>query len=266
MSSISRSLFVALLFSARLTWAQTEDPGETILLSPFQVSTEEDRGYHSSSSAAGRRYSPPPEETAPMPTVPITLIKRADAVVIQFALSNSTDKQDARNKQLSGSIDAISSAIKTVPGLKLEHREVRLTSGDRKGSFIGKGDVVTSFANIAIIAEITAEMRLYERVKQVRVLVDGAKLVAETKVIDGPVGLFVRRPNEARKELLAKIFEDLELVKKGLGSDFEVLVSGLSQGVHLRSCSESDVELWIDYAFSIRSVRELEATKAKTKI
>ena len=199
------------------------------------------------------------------PIAAVTLIKRADAVVIQFALSNSTDKQETRNKQLSGSIELISAAIKSVAGLKLEHREVRLTSGDRRGSIISKGDVVTSFANIAILADVTNEMRLYERVKQVRDVVDSVKLVGETKVIDGPVGLFLRRPNDARRELLAKIFEDFEIVKKGLGADFEVLPSGLSTAVQMRACSESELELWIDYSFTIRSVRELSAKTAGFK-
>lgn len=250
--TIRHFLFVALLFTVRFVRAQDEKAGETIELSPFEISTEEDRGYRSRGVAAP-------------PNAPVTLIKRADAVVIQFALSNSGDKQETRNKQLSTSIDSISTAIKSIPGLKLEHREVRLTTGDRKGSFIGKGEVVTSFANIAVFAELTAEMRLYERVKQVRDLADGTKLAGETKLIDGPVGLFVRRPNDSRKELLAKIFEDLELVKKGLGSDFEVLTSGLAEGVRMRACSESEVELWIDYSFSIRSIRELEAKKTIPK-
>jgi len=80
-------------------------------------------------------------------------------------------------------------------------------------------------------------------------------------VIDGPFGLFLRRPSQFRGELLTKIFDDLAVVKKGLGPEFEVLVSGLSGAVRLRTCSETDVELWIDYGFTIRSIRELEAKK-----
>ncbi|HUR60394.1 MAG TPA: hypothetical protein VM029_21910, partial [Opitutaceae bacterium] len=87
----------------------------------------------------------------------------------------------------------------------------------------------------------------------------------ETKLIDGPAGLYLRRPNDYRKELLGKIFEDLELVKKGLGSDFEVLVSGLSQATRLRPCSETDIEVWVDYSFTIRSVRELDGKKTPPK-
>jgi 2-dehydro-3-deoxygalactonokinase len=75
------------------------------------------------------------------------LIKRADALIIQFALSNLGDKQDVRNKQLSASIDAISAAIKPIPGLKLEHREVRLASGDRYD--VMRGEEVQAFGAVA---------------------------------------------------------------------------------------------------------------------
>ncbi len=236
---------------------------ETVCLSPFCV---EDRGY-----VSGARLSAPPVQPrfggdgGSVPTVPITMIRKADAVVIEFALSNSADKQDARNKELTDSVDALAAEIRAIPGLRFENREVQLMSGNRSRSLIGKGGVVTSFANFAVFAELGSETRLYERVKQVRGIVSAAKLVGLTKVIDGPVSLFIKRPNETRKELLAKIFEDYEQVRKGLGADFEVLISGLAGPVRLRSCSENEVELWLDYSFTIRSIRELEAKKVAVK-
>ena len=244
---------VALCLLARVAaaHAQSSDDGEIIALSPFEVTSEESRGYRAADTLAGNQD----------PNLPVTLIKPAEAVVIEFALSNGADKQEARNKELTNSIEALGKAVKGVPGLKLENREVRLTTGDRRKSIVGKTGVVTSFANIVVLAELSGDVRLYDRVKQVRDLIDGAKLSGDTKVIDGPVGLFIRRPGQYRQELLTKIFEDLELVKKGLGPDFEVLVSGLERGVQLRACSERELELWIDYNFTIRSIRELDAKK-----
>ena len=234
---------------------------EAISLSPFVV---EDRGY------AGYRSSAPTQprfgsDNGSVPNAPITVIRKADAVVIEFALSNSADKQDSRNKELTDSVDALAAAIRAIPGLRFENREVQLMSGNRSRSIIGKGGVVTSFANFAVFDELSPETRLYERVKQVRGIVSAGKLTGVTKVIDGPVSLFIKRPNETRKELLAKIFEDYEQVKKGLGADFEVLINGLSGPVRLRSCSENEVELWLDYSFSIRSIREMEAKKVVSK-
>ena len=248
--------------------AQTETPPveseDAVCLSPFTVSSGEDRGYVSSA----KMYAQPrfrSDNNGGVPTVPITLIRRADAVVIEFALSNSADKQDLRNKELTDSADALAKEIRQIPGLRFENREVQLISGNRQRSLIGKGEIVTSFANFAVFAELSSETRLYERVKQVRSLVSAAKLTGGTKVIDGPVALFIKRPNEMRKEILAKIFEDHEQVKKGLGPDFEVFITGLAGPVRLRSCSENEVELWLDYTFTIRSIREMEAKKAEKK-
>ncbi|HWA24479.1 MAG TPA: hypothetical protein VG734_02310 [Lacunisphaera sp.] len=253
--------------SSRLAFAQdassADDPGESLVLSPFEVSTREDRGYV---STATRTYTPRFQGGVggAYPTVPVTVIRQADSLVIEFALSNSADKQDQRNQELTDSVDLITKAIKAVPGLRFENREVQLSSGNRR-LIIGKGGIVTSFANFAIFAELTPEVRHFERVKQVRNLVSSAKLVGATKVLDGPVALFVKRPNETRAELLAKIFADLEVVKKGLGPEAEVQVTGLSGPVQLRTCSESEVELWLDYSFAIKSVREIEARKAEKK-
>ncbi len=262
-----RLLALPLLYSAfspgqlfgQQSSAKEESAEETIVLSPFQVTSSEDRGY------VWNRSTPIPQPNfhssngGGAPGSPITMIRSAEAVVIEFALSNSADKQDLRNQQLTDSADLVAKAIRAIPGLRFENREVQLASGNRQRSIIGKGEAVTSFANFAVFAELNPEMRLYERVKQVRSLVSAATLSGGTKVIDGPVALFLRRPNEYRKELLTKIFEDLETVKKGLGSDFEVLVNGLSGPIQLRGCSENEIEMWIDYTFTIRSVRELTA-------
>lgn len=242
----------------------SEESEDALVLSPFTVNAAEDRGYSAAKSFQPIQPRFGSEAGSAVPSVPITLIRKADAVVIEFALSNSADKQDLRNKELTESVDALAKEIKAIPGLRFENREVQLISGNRQRLIIGKGGVVTSFANFAVFAELSAETRLYERVKQVRGLVSAAKLVGGTKVLDGPVALFIKRPNEMRKDLLAKIFEDYEQVKKGLGAEFEVLVSGLSGPVRLRSCSESEIELWLDYSFTIRSIRELEAKKNKT--
>ncbi len=273
--------------------AQTASPDqgeaeETAVLSPFCITAADDRGYAATQTLSGSRINTKLDDVAASisvvnaqylrgsagsaaPTVPITLIRRADAVIIEFALSNSADKQDQRNKALTDSVDALAAQIKATPGLRFENREVQLMSGNRTRSIIGKGGAVTSFANFAIFADLSADdARLYERVKQVRALVSAAKLVGDTKVIDGPVALYLKRPNDLRKELLGKIFDDYELVKKGLGSDFEVQLTGLNGPVHLRSCSEREVELWIDYSFTIRSIvdlriRELEARRTERK-
>jgi len=81
----------------------------------------------------------------------------------------------------------------------------------------------------------------------------------QTKIKDGVVGLYVKNTAKCRREILDKILSDIDGLKKSLGTDFEVIPSRLNQPVRSRICSETDVELWIDYNF--RSGREMAAVK-----
>ena len=275
----SRFLFLLILMVSPLV-ARSEDESdeEVVSLSPFEVTSESDQGYQASSALAGTRVRTDLrdagstvsvitaqflKDTGPaMPAVPVTVVKRADALVIQFALATTADKESARNAEVNSYIEAIDKVMKATPGLRLEPREIFLASGDRKRSIISKGGQITSFAHFVVFADLGGDVRPFQRVKQVRDILAGLKIeAATTKLLDGPVGLYVRRPSQYRSEILAKIFDDLAIVKKGLGSEFELLVSGLNDRVKMRTCSETDVELWIDYSFAIRSIREIEARK-----
>jgi hypothetical protein len=259
-------------------FGQTSSDEEVVSLNPFEVTAEPDAGYAATSTLAGTRIRGELKDisggvsvvtaqflrdtTAGIPQVPVTVVKKADALVIQFALATTVDKADARNAELNAYIEAISKAVAASPGLRFEPREVFLAGADRKRSIIGKGGTVTSFAHFVVFAELGEGVRPYQRVKQVRDLVSGLKIdAATTRLIDGPAGLYLRRPGQYRNEILAKVFDDIDVVKKGLGQDFEILASGLSGGIRMRTCSETEVELWIDYSFTIRSVRELLAAK-----
>jgi len=274
----SRCLLILLSLLPAVVRCEDASDEEVITMNPFAVTSDEDRGYRATSTLAGTRTRTDLkdvgsaisvvtaeflQDTSPaMPQVPVTVVKRADALVIQFALATTADKENARNIELNSYIESIDKAVRAVPGLRFEPREVYLASGDRKRSIIGKGGAITSFAHFVIFADLSADARPFQRVKQVRDILAGLKIdTATTKLLDGPVGLYVRRPSQYRNEILGKIFADVEIVKKGLGPEFEVQVSGLSGGVRLRTCSETEIELWVDYTFAIRSIREIEAKK-----
>jgi hypothetical protein len=271
-------LFATLILLPSMLRSQSPSDEEVVALNPFEVTSESDRGYQASSTLAGTRLTTQIkdvgsaisvvsaqflQDTGPaIPDLPVTVIKNADALVIQFAIATTGDKAEERNSQINTYIESVAKAVQAVPGLRFEPREVYLASADRKRSIIGKGGVITSFAHFVVFADFSNGIRPYQRAKQVRDVLAGLKIdSATTKLIDGPTGLYIRRPSQYRAELLTKIFEDLETIKKGLGSDFEVLVSGLQSGVKIRACSETEIELWIDYSFQVRSIREIEAKK-----
>ena len=73
----------------------------------------------------------------------------------------------------------------------------------------------------------------------------------------------MKNPDQYRREILQKIFEDVEFLKQGFAGEYEIQPSGLNGKVRMRVASEQELELWIDYGLSFRSIRELEAAKKK---
>ncbi len=73
----------------------------------------------------------------------------------------------------------------------------------------------------------------------------------------------MKNPNQYRREILSKVFEDFEILKKQFGGEFEIMPSGLNQKVRTRVSGEGEVELWIDYSFSFTSIRALSHPACK---
>jgi len=237
-----------------------------IELSPFEVRAEGEQSFKAQTSLAGTRIATPiidPRSAAARPGAAISIVKRADAVAVQFVLSHSGDKQEVRNRELYASVEDIEEAMKKLPGIQVEQREVHFTGGDRKLFSVSKGGSTASFVSILVLADLPAGVRVADRVKQIRDLLGATKLVGQTKYNDGSVGLYLKNPDQYRREILKKIFDDVDYMKKGFASDFEILPSGLTGKVRLKVASEAEIELWIDYSFTFRSIRELDASVKK---
>ena len=193
---------------------------------------------------------------APAPGTAITLIKPADALVLHFSLSNNSSKQEARNKELSSTLDAIIAAFSKKPGLHIETREIRFAGADRKVVSVSSA-ATTSTMHLAIYADLTPEHRPYDRARQIRAILDTIKFAGDTTLTDGPTMLFMRNPASYRRELLDAIFADIAYLQKKLGDNFEVFPAGLDQPIRLRAYSESEIELFTSYSLNIRSLRNL---------
>jgi hypothetical protein len=230
---------IACSFSVPLP-AQEED---VIELSSFSISSDKDSGY----------VSP----QAPQPTVAITIKKPAHAVVMELAMSNSSEKQENRTRELLATVEAIEQAVKQEKGLKLEQREIQLRADGRRKILFYKSGASTSLATVVLVGELDGTS-LFEVVKKMRATISAVKVVGVTRVSEGSVGFLMRDVDQTRQEILTKIFDDVNFIKKGIGPEFEVLLRGLDGPVKVRPCSEREVELWIDYGFTIRSIRELE--------
>lgn len=237
---------------------------EVVVLSPFEINSGDDAGYTAASALSGARMATAlvdPNVASRVPNVPITITKRAEALVVSFALANLGDKQERRNAELYGSVESLRGLVDKTPGLRFEHREIRFASGNRSKLSIGRSGVTSSYAAVLIFADLPPEVDVVKQVKLIRDTVQKATLQGQTKIVDGVVGLYLKNPAKYRREILDRVFEDIDALKKSLGQEFEVLPSGLNQPVRARICSETDVELWLDYSFNIRSIRDLAQAK-----
>lgn len=253
--------FLALVAAAQDSNSESE---EVVALTPFEVTADNDVGYTSGGAFARERLANnlvDPSAANRAPNVPITMTHRADALAVSFTLVNSGDKQDKRNAELYATVESVRSEVARVPGSRFEHREVRFAAGNRSKISFSRSGATTSYASVLILADLPPGVDVVRLVKSIRDSVAQATLSGQTKLVDGVVGLYLKTPAQYRREILDRIFADIDALKKSLGPEFEVLPSGLNQPVRARICSETDVELWIDYSFTIRSIRELTAAK-----
>ena len=247
MKSLRAAGFVALLSASLLSsivHAQSEE--ETVELSSFFAS-----GYASDS---GRIRG---GDGAAKPAVAITLRRPATAVVMEVVLQNSADKPDARNREIYATIKELQRVVEATPGLKFERREIQLRGDAQRKLVLSSRGGATSYANVAVVAALSPEADLFERVQVMRSVVSGVAPAGSTKVFDGTVSLMIDNPASYRRELLKEIFADLAFVQQSLGGGFEVMPAKLDGPVRVRAASEREVELWIDYSFTIRSKIEL---------
>lgn len=250
-------VFIAAVSTAFAQYSDI-DSEDIIVLSPFEVTSSNGYGPE---WFGGSKVSTPlidPMSAQHAPPVPVSIFRPADAVAVQFVLSHMGSKQADRNKELYESVEALKAAIESEPGLTMEQREVRFASGNKKLFSLSRGDSPVSFASVIIFGELSGESRLVDRVKQIRDLLGRVEWAGQTKAFDGSVGAYIKNPEQYRQEILRQVFVDLDTVKQGIGNEFEVRPSGLNQRVKTRVSSEKEIELWIDYTFSIHSIREME--------
>jgi len=265
------ALLIAILAIPALN-AQSSSSGtddDVVELSVFNVSSDYDRDYTTTTSAS-RLYAPSPAPaqsnyTVPGPKIPVTIRKRPDAIIMELTLTNADNKQDIRNRDIYATIEALRAAVQKKPGIRLEERELQLRgNAPRRTIFSGRSGNATSVSTVLLVADFTDATSLFETVRSMRNTASSVTPAGSTKITDNTVGFLLKNPDQYRREILTKIFEDLEFVKKGLGTAFEVMPSGLNGAVQMRPCSEKEVELWIDYSFTIRSVLQLQNPGAAT--
>ncbi len=279
MHPITVPSFIVILFAilTPTSIAQDSESEDIFELSPFSIDAG---GYSTKSSLTGTRVQTNLVNTAAAidvvtsehlrdlpynnPTTPVILIKPAVALSLRFAISFYDDMEKIRKETLEDYLIKIQILVESQDGLRFEPGTLEIAQGDRKKSIRKRKSEYTSHAHFTIFADLAEGIAAFETVRNTRKLLEQLKLESEvTKLFDGPVNLVLRNPDQHRPELLSAIFDDLNILKAGLGDTFEVIPSGLNGRVQARPHSDTEVELWIQYDLTIRSVRDFEFEKAK---
>lgn len=237
----TRAIGLALVWITAIGFARAQDD-DTVSLSAFTIASDADIAA----------------KVPAKPEVAITLRKPATSLEVEVNVVNGSDRPEVRNRDIYATLTALERAVRGTPNLKFARREIQLRGDARKGSILSRSGAVVSNAVCAVVAPIESDTDVFALVHRIRELIASVSPVGVTKVLDSSVGLTIDHPEQYRQEIIKKVFDDLAFVKSLAGPDFEVLPSGFTGPVHVRAVSEKEVELWIDYTFSIRSVIELK--------
>ncbi len=193
------------------------------------------------------------------PSVPIHLVKPADEMSIQFAISFFDDLEETRKNKLREFLEKAKQAIDSNSDLRFTPGPLLIAEGDRKKIKGKKKSAYTSHAHFSVSFDLQSNDSVYGKIRDVKQLVDDLELNSDvTRVFYGAVNLVLEDPNQYRMELLDAVFEDASALADKLDGKFEIYPVGLEGRVQLKQHSESEVELWIPYKYEFVSVRQME--------
>jgi len=205
-------------------------------LSPFEVSPEP-------GSYKARNFPA-------TPTAPITLKMRAENVAFQIILTNNNRKAELRNQELHTTISKLEAKAETIPGIRVNSSQMSLSAANSKYSLFSSSDV-DSKATILIVAKLDAEDNVFDKVQSIKDFIADIDVEGDTKAIAGSIGLGISNPERFRAELIRNIADDLHLIRDALGDDIGIDLYGIDKKLQIYQCSDSEVELYLPYSFSI---------------
>ncbi len=191
------------------------------------------------------------------PNVAVTLVKRADAVRIEFALEVENASEAARASAIQSALAQAKSAVEAMPDLAFESGSILLSKGNGEQQHALPSSAYYAQALFSVRFELADGARHLEQVREIRQRLFALDW-AEAELKFGVAALVVDKPDRYRSEVLQAVFADLKAMDEGMGELFEVVPKVANSRVLVRQASNTEVELWIPYDYQIVSVRERE--------
>lgn len=187
------------------------------------------------------------------PSSGANLAKRADYVSFAVTVTSSESDFVTRVKLLGDARNAITDAL-SKQGIRFETGASYLALDQPGGSTFSSASGY-SRPNEAVVHVLVplakSSDNLFDATSRVAANLGKIQLPARTSLRYSPFRLAVENPERYRKELIAKISEEVTATKAAIRSNGKVTVSGLASPVQVRQVNDTEVELSLPYAISI---------------
>lgn len=180
----------------------------------------------------------------------VTLRRRAENVALAVTLANDGRQAEQRNRELLETLQRLVERAEASPGIRIHNGQIGLSTRDRKLVSFGSYDARTSI-NLYVLAVLPADKSALEVTNSIKEFLTGVQAVGQTRITEGSVGLSIRDPEQYRRDLLARIVEDVHFITGKLGGSATVSISGLDRPITVRQRSDTEVELVIPYSYAI---------------
>lgn len=189
------------------------------------------------------------------PAAGVTLVRRADYVSFAVTVTSAESDFNTRLRLIGEARNAVTESL-AKQGVRFETGPTYLAlEQPGSSSTFSSASVSYNRPNEAVVHVLVPLAKsgdnIFDATSRVATNLTKLQLPARTSLRYSPFRLAVDGPERHRKELIAKIAEEVTAIKAAMRSNGKVSVSGLASPVQVRQLNDTDVELSLPYAVSI---------------
>ena len=186
----------------------------------------------------------------------VTIRKKADFLAQSIRLVNDSRAPDLRRKEIIQTIDNLIKASEKIRGIELSYGDgflmpVKLND-DSLQIIEDNKRIDTSYVYIFAKVALNEKQTPKQQIGELRSFISNAKLAGRTEIeVIDDVGLSIIGPEQYRYEILKRISEENEKIKKVVGGSCEIKILGLQGRVEWERSDIAELTLFIRYATEV---------------
>ena len=204
-------------------------------------------------------------QSSPLPA-PVSLIKPADAVSIQFAIDVSGGNDADRQQTIEHYLGQVRDRLTSMADTRLEPGALFVRHGNQEVPFAARSSELGSQAWFRIGFPISDASEVPNRIQTIRSVVASIERDSKRSTIHfGPASLLVDNLNRYRTELISTIRKDVESMQAELANHAIVeprFITGNSH-VMFRLHSTAEIEVWIPFEYRFSSSADIQREEEK---